>query len=124
MIEWRCAVCEAPVADGEGYLHVSFAAIDAREAALAERDREHPRGLRVYTLAALLNGPKPVPWEVHHARCDPRSRSNDYAIEIERIRTTVDLLEWCAHLLEKVWLSETDWPALLWRVLRGLKAAA
>lgn len=58
--------------------------------------------------------PHCAPWLAWHGNCDPAPRSSSwYFIEVERIRTTADLLWWTAHLLEKGWIQSTNWGDII-----------
>jgi hypothetical protein len=35
---------------------------------------------------------------------------------VKSIRSVRDLLAWTGHLMDKSWLSATDWRRVLWRV--------
>lgn len=116
-ITWTCDVCGQPVDDGTGYLHASYLDIQAAKDARKQYDQEHaPDG--GWQVVDLLNLPKRAPWQVHHRACDPRPDGGDYIIEVERIRTHLEVLERTAHLLEKTWLPLTDWNSIIQRVVK------
>lgn len=109
-IRWQCDICHQPVQGITGYLHVSVTDADARSRAVDAWEDAHPG---VCTMADALTHPQLVHWHVHHAECDPEPESDDYWIPVSRISTYAQVLGWTAHLMEKNWLNNTDWPALL-----------
>ena len=109
MFTWTCDVCGRRVVDGDGYIEADMtAAMRALEEEEVRRQRRRARGNQPVRLSevALV---ELVPWHAVHAECDPFPDGPSYLIEIERIRTLPDLLEWCRHLSEKRWLPMTDW---------------
>lgn len=83
-----CERCVQVIADGEGALWVNPPAPDTRR---TQANR--------------------VPWHVTHTGCDaPRV---GYRIEIERVRTWAGLLHWAAHLMDKDWVSDTNFADLI-----------
>ena len=115
---WRCDVCARPVADDDGYLCVdNYEAVRRRDVWREDRERRREAGHPSVTLAELTRMPGPVGWEVLHRTCDPRPDTGDYWIDVGRLRTLPDLLEWNAHLHEKNWTDHTDWDRFLQRRL-------
>lgn len=92
-----CDACRKPVDgnDAPGYLWVD-------EGAVLRADK--------------LPGSELVRWQAHHQACDPELDAWAYHIEQGDLRTYKQLIERTAHLLEKPWLSVTDWT----EVLRGV----
>ena len=118
--EWRCDVCRELIADGEGYLTVDLAATVEAERAVVAIRREHET--RKYLTGADLTAyPDRVEWETLHRGCDPHIDRPDYTIEVERIRTLSDLLDWNTHLHGKSWLDVTTWDRFIQRSLTGLR---
>lgn len=95
---WLCDSCSLPVLEGQGWVHIPLV-----DVALAEAS--------AWDVAT---------WAVHHSHCDQTPSSNDYWIEVGRIRTTESALDWTLHLARKRWYASTDWPAF---IRRGLLAA-
>lgn len=84
-----CCRCRSPIADGEGYIEVSQAAV-----------RDFKAGRRTDV----------VGWNAWHRRCDPDPEGPQYWIAVERIRTDEQLDRWDAHLGEKGWVEDcTNW---------------
>jgi hypothetical protein len=116
-VTWTCEVCGQPIADGEGYVAMSYAELHEYKPALKaweERIAEaYPGPWRAYPFSELHDHPSPVRWHVLHGRCDPRPEGDDYWIGTERIRTAADVISWSAHLLEKNWIQDTTWSDVL-----------
>ena len=93
------------------------------------RHHEQQTGIQpADTLLTLGAGPLPPHahpecprTHIYHRRCDPQTDSdNDYWFDVGRTDTALELLGWTtAHLLEKTWLTDTDWSTFLYRVLRA-----
>lgn len=111
-----CSTCHEPIADHQGYLWVSRAAVNDHVQASREwtKEREEePGGAVSFPITDIFDHPKPVRWRGHHKNCDPDPDADAYTIESERLSTWADLAHWTAHLMEKSWLSATDWRKLL-----------
>ncbi|MFD0629738.1 hypothetical protein ACFQ2K_51235 [Streptomyces sanglieri] len=67
----------------------------------------------------LLEGPDQARWRASHEGCDPERGGSHYLVAAEKLRTRADLLDWTAHLMEKNWLSATDWRDLLREARKG-----
>lgn len=120
-----CAVCKQPVQDGDGYLWIDMAAVnraDQQQAAWAEKWLKpcsgNPLGA-ILPLSAFAGQPEDVPWRMHHRGCDPDLDAMAYHIEVERIRTYPQILDWTAHLMEKEWLRFTNWDSLIRAAAQG-----
>ncbi|MFF7048221.1 hypothetical protein ACFY94_07660 [Streptomyces griseorubiginosus] len=105
-----CDACHRPIGDNDGHLWIEDQAVNQVQAAARQWEADHPDGV----ISAFGDFPEDVPWQAHHTGCAPETGS--YAIPAEEIRTWQQLLEWTAHLMEKAWLSCTDWD----EVLRGV----
>ncbi len=125
-VMWVCRGCQGPVADGDGYLHVSYKAIHEAETARRDWYARHgdANGMVTLTGPDLFSFPDQAPWVAHHSHCDPEPEAGDYFIDVERARTAEQLLSWTAHLMGKDWLSATDWQDVLERVKRDLRVVA
>jgi len=112
---WTCDECGRPIRDGDGWVTIGYADIRAYRVAAADWERRHPRGdgWRILSLGEYEDFPNPVRWHVWHRRCDPDITSEDYFIDIDRIRTVAQLLEWSSHLMEKTWFANTTWKDVL-----------
>lgn len=113
-----CDTCTKPIADGKGTIWVDYNKIHQNEEAVRawrqeQKDKTPPGELAVTTGSDLMRFPSAVRWNVHHAACDPDPDAGCYSIEVHRMRTWGDLVHWTAHLMEKTWLSNTDWRNLL-----------
>jgi predicted GIY-YIG superfamily endonuclease len=74
-------------------------------------------GAFIYSGAELLALPDAARWAVHHRDCDPVPDSVDYHFDVGRADTYEKLLSWTAHLLEKDWLTDTNWSEFLYSKL-------
>ena len=74
-------------------------------------EAEHPATENM-TADNLRTRPGPARWRVTHTACDPGSRGDAYAIELDRISTFRDLAGWTIHLLGERWFRYTDWDEL------------
>lgn len=120
-VRWTCHTCGDQVADDDGHVTINYR--DIRRHAQQAREWEADAG-QVVTMRDLLTYPDQVHWRVYHRDCDPDLESSDYSIDIERIRTPGQVIDWTAHLLEKEWLQTTDWDAVLRGVAARLDEAA
>ena len=61
-------------------------------------------------------------WTCWHRECDPNPEAATYWIEVDRIDTWAEVVEWTSHLAEKRWFHDTDWHTVmreaLWRTER------
>jgi len=103
-IVWTCGTCFRPVADATGYVGI------------------WPGNIQTPDLWA--DG-----WQVEHyehtgsgdvLNLDLGGRVSEYQIEVERIRTPLQMLAWTAHLAEKRWVSDTNWAHLVRSVAGGV----
>lgn len=108
---WVCKECKRPVADGDGYLHVSEVGLAEHRAGVKRWEAEHPG--TIHTLGELMDLPDDVPWQVHHHACDPNPETGDYWFSVNEVRTHAGLLRWTAHLMGKRWLDATNWSAVI-----------
>ncbi|MDX3229410.1 hypothetical protein [Streptomyces sp. ME19-01-6] len=120
-----CDACKTSIADDDGYLWIDNDAVNKASRAYADWERQHTvkegplEGGVMYGAGALFDLPDDVPWQAHHAACDPNPDANGYPIPAEKLRTWGALLDWTAHLMEKSWLAQTDWAQLLRNVVGG-----
>lgn len=119
---WNCDVCASPISDGYGYV-----TLDERKAwdvmrwyAADDFKRRQKGGLQVITGTELMEMPDLVPWTSVHYKCDPSPESDDYWIDVARIRTPANVMRWTAHLSSKNWWRFTHWDDLLYRIAHQL----
>lgn len=113
-----CDVCGEPVPDGGGWLSVLRDEVSRFERFHAElRSIPVGPGLKSPSLAELLSGPREAKWHVFHADCDPDVEAASYHMAVERCRTPRDLLRWNAHMIDKRWITSTDWGDFLERIV-------
>jgi hypothetical protein len=109
---WWCDVCTWPIADGRGYLCINFDELREHEQAVREWEAEHA-GVFAMPLEEFLTYPSQVRWNVLHRRCDLKPNADAYHFGVERIRTAADVIRWASHLLEKGWITSTNWNDVL-----------
>lgn len=117
-LEFICDSCSRPVANGDGSVFIWFVDLHDRRRQLAEWERIHGGDSSAVDLADLLTHPDDVQWRIRHYDCEPDD-SDGYHIDVEHVRTWRGLVEWTSHLMEKNWLQETTWGALLGSAARG-----
>ena len=121
-----CETCTQPISDGDGAVWVDH--VEAGQHALRKHARQAERSngeIVMHTAAELSDDflarfegqPDFSLWRSHHYACASLGIST-YCIPVEELRTFVDVLNWTAHLLEKPWLSGTNWYSML-RVCTG-----
>jgi hypothetical protein len=115
-LKWNCDICRKAIGDGGGYVLADRAHANQRLRAIAEL----PRHEGVVSLAELVDERRDIPplsrWHAYHNDCDPRPNAEDeYVIDVHRIRTLAELVQWNAHLSEKTWIGETDWYRFIQR---------
>ncbi|MFE7229878.1 hypothetical protein ACFVAF_04220 [Streptomyces sp. NPDC057596] len=121
-----CDACGKPIKGAEGYLWIDNDQINAVLKAASAWERKHTitdgplAGGQMYSGADLFDYPEDIKWQAHHHACDSNQDANAYSIQANRIDTWAELLDWTAHLMEKDWLTHTDWDELL----RGIHGGA
>jgi hypothetical protein len=112
-VTWKCASCGFEIADGDGWVHARMSEVNDQEEAVREWKAKHqPEGKSAVSVAQLLDYPEQVNWHALHEVCDPTG-GEPYAIGVEDLRTSWDLIKWTVQLLEKSWLAATDWREVL-----------
>lgn len=116
-----CQGCGGHVSDDDGYLWAHTAEVRAAQRAQREWEDRHTAsdGALALDLVDLLEQPEPVRWQAHHEGCDPVHGQSHYRIPAQELRTRADLLDWTAHLMEKIWLPITDWRELIREARKG-----
>ncbi|GIG93350.1 hypothetical protein [Plantactinospora endophytica] len=118
---FECGGCKRDVSGSKrAVIHINHGEINRAEREEREWNERHPPDSPTgITAAELADVPAPALWWVHCDDCNPH-RADDgtmcngcYWFELSRCQTTVDLLHWTAHLMEKEWLKATDWNKLL-----------
>ncbi|MEU3341966.1 hypothetical protein [Streptomyces sp. NPDC006668] len=108
-----CDACGNPIGDDDGYLWIDNQAVNQAQVAERQWRADHPDGL----ISDFGDYPETVRWQAHHRSCAPEAGS--YDIPASEIRSWEQLLDWTAHLMEKTWLSCTDWDDVLRGVHHG-----
>ncbi|MER8062753.1 MULTISPECIES: hypothetical protein [unclassified Streptomyces] len=110
-----CRKCCLQVGQDDGYLWAHSGEVNAVGRACRTWKAEHtePDGTLSVTPGQVLEYPEPAAWRAHHQRCDPDRDEMHYRIPAARLRLRADLLDWTAHLIEKAWLSHTDWREVI-----------
>jgi hypothetical protein len=89
-----------------------YRAIERRRDEALERQGR----FRFLTLADL-DCPPLAAWAVLHYACDSAPTTEAYEISAYRAGTARALLVWTLHLHEKGWVADTNWDALVRRLL-------
>lgn len=115
-LDYLCDVCGRPIEDGKGSLYVRDVDLRVRRTDDQEWRRVHGDG--PVTITELFSHPRGALWLIHHDRCRP-DESDGYHIAVEQVRTWRDLLRWTAHLMDKTWLPDTNWGAVIGAAAEG-----
>jgi len=115
-VSFECNGCGLAIQGGAGFLAVRYEEINAHREAL-KRFRERTGG----SFAAgdfARSVPPRAHWRAFHndPEClpfDDEGAAAQYEIPLSRLRTINDLVARTAHLLEKKWIGDTDWHAVL-----------
>jgi predicted GIY-YIG superfamily endonuclease len=115
-LTWKCAECQQPIRDGEGYLAVSLTDAFAYQKA---SEAWGGSGTVPVDLAGMMSA-DPAEWKPRHSDCWADYETDHwYAFAVERIKTHADLLARTAHLMDKQWTDSTDWAELIATVALG-----
>lgn len=112
-LTWECVDCRTPVQDQMGTLSIDISAVDLYEGAIQQWHAEHGDSVTASQLSQIPSKPR---WRVHHDECFMPG-DGSYFIPVESVRTAPQLLEWTAHLWEKVWFPSTRWDLTIREVL-------
>lgn len=118
MIIHTCETCGFPIANGTGFVRVSFA--DIRQ---AQREQRESSPVVAVGMTELLARTVPE-WHTQHRNCDPLCGDDSYCIDVERLRTWEHLVWWFCHLSGKGWYQLTNWPEIAERMSSQLSAPA
>jgi hypothetical protein len=110
-LEYMCDACGRSVGDADGWIGMFFADLRERRRLVQEWQLAHPGS--AHYIGELLSYPGQVPWRIFHDRCNPRSEESAYDIDVREVRTWRGLLRWTAQLIDKRWLSETNWGSVV-----------
>jgi hypothetical protein len=112
-----CGACGAPIDSDSGWIVVDLDDVMERERAWRSFRADNPGP---HSIGQLLALPRRIEWKAWHRACDPDIESNAYYIESGSLTTWAQVAHWTAHLMEKSWLSNTNWDD----VLRGLASGS
>ena len=107
-----CESCRQPILGDTGSVYVTYADINAKQAAQAEWRERHPAGTAI-DVVELLTLPAEIHWRTGHDRCRGDRDQGCYEIDAPQIATWPQLARWTAHLMGKNWLALSDWDEFL-----------
>lgn len=110
-VRFTCRGCGSDILGDSGWLVVDLDEVMRVQDAYQAHDEAHPTGL--FTVDSLIDLPERATWKAWHRHCDPDPGANGYWIESGRIATWPQAIWWAAHLLEKNWLTHTNWDDIL-----------
>lgn len=117
MNEPKCEICEKPAKIPESVLSVKYVDMSIYAEAMAVWRENHfgkkREGIDVVVLSDLNDLPSQAHWRWGHKSCIPDD--GDYWFDAVRFDTAEKMLSWTAHLMEKNWLSDTDWDQTIRR---------
>ena len=112
---WRCSTCDKPLQRGHGWIELIGSQMALAYDALRHADQMIARAYRTTGLpqmttgADLLDMPGPAHWRATCRTCNGDDAGSGYFIEVAQISSLAAVLDWTAHLSQKVWLEHTDW---------------
>lgn len=118
-IYWTCSTCGQKISNGAGrlYFHPDET-YDYRERVSDWHSmRKNPH---VMTASDFTTYPSSPQWRGVHHQCKPQTAEQygyAYDIDVERICTLADVLEWTAHLMDKDWFADSDWQRVIHQAL-------
>lgn len=106
---WNCRECNSVTNDG--WLTLPGAELYKALDALKASDELSKKADGVYTAADLMALPDGGEWSVICRGCykDEMESAADYDIDLDRIGSYKDALDWTLHLMEKSWFPNTNW---------------
>lgn len=123
-ITFICGRCGESIAAGAGSINLYDAELDAAEKAWADHEALQAAALRspdplagAFSPGELMRLPRPARWRPEHARCEAGRAA--YWVEVDRLTSELEALDWTVHLMGKPWIQYTDWDQFVRRhVLR------
>lgn len=134
---WRCDRCGRPIADGHGYIsftnpftgaYPDWTDADERRFAAEYRAADEAltarqgKAVSLAELAKLPQHPGRCRMQAYHRKCDPLPDHECYWIKVEECRG-LEVLDWIAHLLTKVWFGATETKQFIRKYREGISAA-
>ena len=115
-LQWKCDVCDNVIGNSsDGWVYITQEEIlRAYEVDKAWRDFDEETSGKVYTIDALINLPTYSVWSTACRECFDSGKVvevESYDIEVDRISTYKDALDWTLHLMEKDWFHRTNWDS-------------
>lgn len=98
---WLCTECRKPIADGKGYIE-----FDNTEPSRRPAGGRH-RAPRCVPTSDLDGPDRYLGMRVVHVACD-EDQHFTYHIDVERIRTADEALDWTRHMLGKIWFGAAE----------------
>jgi hypothetical protein len=119
---WHCSTCDKPIHNGAGWIELvgeQMRCAHDRRRREDEIEARH-RANGITSAGDYIDLPGPARWRATCRVCNGDDTGSGYFIDVDRIATVAAVLNWTAHLSEKVWHPYTDWPD----VCRMVAAAA
>lgn len=111
MRKYRCYKCDKLINNGEGHVQISwedYSRFKQQDDHFRQISGDSNGFISAKTMVAFC--PKRMNWYSVHTKCEPEGEF--YAIPVEDLRSSDDLLEAVEHLIEKDWFLETDFKSL------------
>lgn len=136
-INWLCELCGEPIdltaGKEPGYLQITSAEarrwhVEHQEWQRTYPDDESQQRLRPVSLRKYAEKPNPMHWEHVCKPCDEARNAareaeglapdaGHYWIDLARVKTPGNFLEWTAHVMDKSWVAQnSDWLDLTAKV--------
>lgn len=105
-----CMICGQTVSTKEGGLTLYSEELEAFQEAESAWEKAHPSKVEglgtIIDVSGISAFPDLVRWNYGHSNCIPQGM---YWIDYSRFDTVSKALDWTLHLMEKNWISSTNW---------------
>lgn len=115
---WRCEICDDVIEPGGGWLELPAHERQRYTAEMRCWHDAYPDGSNLGSWGrvdwdAVWARPRSCHWWAICRNCDPAPDGAGYHIDVERIATLQQVIEWTTHIMGKSWVTQTDWLRLL-----------